>query len=257
MSTNQLLESINTKEIFSEIDNQVLEIQIARGDKMNALTDEMYGSLVAQLKYAEDNANIKVIFLRSDNKHFSAGNDLADFLKTEFNESSNVVQFLNTIASLSKPLVCAVGGAAVGIGTTMLLHCDLTYASEDSKFSVPFIKLGLTPEGGSSKLLAQRCGTAKANDWLLTGRTFFAKEALDCGLINNVFEDTETTWNNARKTAQDLAKNSFRVLVETKSLLKADQIENVIDLMKKEAAIFAECLKSEESKAAFKAFLGR
>jgi len=254
MSTN---EQLNTKEIFSNIDGHVLEIQISRGEKMNALTDAMYGALVAQLKLAENNKEIKVIFLRSDNKHFSAGNDLADFLRTEVNGSSNVVQFLVTIASLTKPIVCAVSGVAIGIGTTMLLHCDLVYASEDSQFSVPFIKLSLTPEGGSSKLLAQRCGTAKANDWLLTGRTFLAKEALDCGLVNDVFEDLESTWDNARKTAHNLARSSLDVLVKTKKLLKGDQVDDVVNLMKKEAAVFAECLKSEESKAAFKAFLNR
>jgi len=257
MSTDQSLASLNTQEIFSTIDGAVIEIQIARADKMNALTDAMYGSLIAQLKFAENNPDIKVIFLRSDNKHFSAGNDLADFLETEFNEFSNVVQYLQTIASLTKPLVCAVGGAVVGIGTTMLLHCDLVYASDDSKFSVPFIKLGLTPEGGSSKLLAERCGTLKANDWLLTGRTFLAQEALDSGLINDVYEDTEATWNNARKVAKNLAKSSLHVLVQTKALLKADQVEKVAALMKKEAAIFADCLKSEESQAAFNAFLNR
>lgn len=247
----------NTKEIFAAPDGQIYEIQIARGDKLNALTDAMYASLVQQLKYAESDDTIKVIFLRSDNKHFCAGNDLADFLETEFNQESNVVQFLTIIASLTKPIVCAVGGAAVGIGTTMLLHCDLIYACEDTKFSVPFIKLGLTPEGGSSKLLAQRCSVAKANDWLLTGRTFLAQEALDSGLINGTFVDTETTWAEARKVAQKLARNSSRVLNETKSLLKADQIENVLELMKKEAVVFGAGLKTEESKAAFKAFLNK
>jgi len=248
---------MNTNEIFAEKDGFVYEIQIARGDKMNALTDAMYGSLVEQINYAESQEDIKVVFLRSDNKHFSAGNDLADFLETEFDDNSNVVQFLKTIARLTKPMVCAVGGAAVGIGTTLLLHCDLVYASEDSKFSVPFIKLGLTPEGGSSKLLAQRCGTAKANDWLLTGRTFLANEALNAGLVNGTFPDTEATWHAARKVAQSLAKNSSRVLNETKALLKGNQVEEVIELMRKEAAIFAEGLQSEESKAAFKAFLNR
>jgi len=257
MSIEQSFDSINTNEIFSSLDGELLEIQISRGDKLNALTDEMYGSLISQLKFAENSDQIKVVFLRSDNKHFSAGNDLADFLETEFNESSNVVTFLKTIATLTKPIVCAVGGAVVGIGTTMLLHCDLVFASEDSKFSVPFIKLSLTPEGGSSKLIAQRCGVAKANDWLLTGRTFLAKEAFDSGLINDVFEDTETTWNNARKTAQNLAKSSLNVLTQTKSLLKGDQVDSVLDLMTKEAVIFAECLKSDDSKVAFKAFLNR
>lgn len=248
---------MNTSEIFAKQEGEVYEIQIARADKLNALTDAMYGSLVEQLKYAENNDETKVIFLRSDNKHFCAGNDLADFLETEFNQESNVMQFLITMASLTKPIICAVGGAAVGIGTTMLLHCDLVYACEDTKFSVPFIKLGLTPEGGSSKLLAQRCGVAKANDWLFTGRTFLAQEALDAGLVNGTFVDTEATWAAAGKVAQSLARNSSRVLTETKALLKSDQVECVVELMKKEAVVFAESLETEESKAAFKAFLNK
>ncbi len=248
---------MNTNEIFGAQAGSLYEIQIARGDKMNALTDAMYGSLIQQLDYAQEQQSIRVIFLRSDNKHFSAGNDLADFLEAEFNESSNVVQFLKTIARLNKPLVCAVGGAAVGIGTTMLLHCDLVYASDDSKFSVPFIKLGLTPEGGSSKLLALRCGTARANDWLLTGRTFSAGEALSSGLINGTYQDIDTTWNEARNIAIKLAKSPSRVLTETKALLKSEQTEDIIATMKKEAVVFAKSLESEESKAAFNAFLNR
>jgi len=248
---------MSAKYIIGERSSHLYEIQICRGDKMNALTDAMYGDLVEQLEIAERDDAIRVIFLRSNNKHFSAGNDLADFVETEFNESSNVIKFLVSLASLKKPLVCAVSGAAVGIGTTLLLHCDLVYACDDSKFSVPFIKLGLTPEGASSKLLAQRCGTAKANDWLLTGRTFLTDEALGSRLINGSYPDMETTWNEARNIAVKLAKSSSRALQETKALLKADQIDNVIDTMRKEAIVFAEGLETEEAKAAFHAFLNR
>ena len=248
---------MSVKYIIGEQAGQIYEIQICRGDKMNAITDAMYGDLIEQLEIAEQDDSTHVIFLRSDNKHFSAGNDLADFLETEFNESSNVVKFLVSLASLKKPLICAVGGAAVGIGTTMLLHCDLVYASDDSKFSVPFIKLGLTPEGASSKLLAQRCGTAKANDWLLTGRTFLTDEALKSGLINGSYSDTETTWNEARNIAVKLAKSSSRALQETKALLKAEHIDSVIRTMRKEAVVFAKGLETEEAKAAFHAFFNR
>jgi enoyl-CoA hydratase/carnithine racemase len=248
---------MNTNEIFAEQSAHVYEIQISRGDKMNALTDAMYGSLVEQLQYADSNDDIKVIFLRSDNKHFSAGNDLADFLEVEFSDESNVIQFLMTLSSLKKPIICAVGGAAVGIGVTMLLHCDLVYACDNTKFSVPFIKLGLTPEGGSSQLLAQRCGPAKANDWLLTGRTFFADEALNTGLVNHVCDDIESTWSSARKAAESLAKSPSKTLISTKALLKGEQVEDVINIMKKEAVIFAQALESKECKAAFNAFLKR
>jgi len=247
----------NNELIMANTNGAVLEIQINRPDKLNALTDFMYGSLIDKLKQAENDAAIKVILLRSSGSHFSAGNDLADFLEIEFNFESNVIQFLVTLAKLTKPIIAAVNGAAVGIGSTLLLHCDLVYAAADTKFSVPFIKLGLTPEGGSSKLLAERCGTLKANDWLLTGRNVLADEALTCGLINQVNKDAQSNWDAAMICSQKLAKNSAEVLLETKRLLKAEQIPKVIELIRKEADVFAKRLQSDEAKTAFSAFLNR
>jgi enoyl-CoA hydratase/carnithine racemase len=247
---------MNTNEIFAKQCDSVYEIKISRGDKMNALTDAMYGSLVLHLRAAEQDPSTKVIIIRSDNKHFSAGNDLADFLEKDFNQDSNVIQFLKAMAMLSKPIIAAVGGASVGIGVTML-HCDWIVACEDTKFSVPFIKLGLTPEGGSSRLLAERCGTARAHDWLLTGRTFLAEEALSSGLVNKVSNNIESTWEDAQKMAKSLSKSSLRALTDTKSLLKADAIESVLSLMEKEADVFARALKTEECKNAFNAFLNK
>ncbi|MGB0495775.1 MAG: enoyl-CoA hydratase-related protein [Kangiellaceae bacterium] len=248
---------INSKEVFANAIDSIYEIQLSRGDKMNALTDAMYASLVMHLRTAEQDSSIKVIIIRSDNKHFSAGNDLADFLENEFDKDSNVIQFLKTLAMLTKPIIAAVGGASVGIGVTMLLHCDWVVASKDTKFSVPFIKLGLTPEGGSSRLLAERCGTARAHDWLLTGRTFLAEEALSTGLVNKVSENIESTWVEARNMANGLTKSSLRALTDTKALLKADNIDSVISLMEKEAEVFARSLKTDECKNAFSAFLNK
>ncbi len=246
---------MNTSEIYADLNGQVYEIKISRADKMNALTDAMYGSLVEHLKYADSNAGIKVILLRSDNQHFTAGNDLKDFVENDFNDESNVIEFLITIATLKKPIVCAVAGATVGIGTTMLLHYDLVFAAKDTQFSMPFIKLGLTPEGGSSVLLEKRCGSAKANDWLLTGRTFLTEEAEAAGLINASFADLESTWNGAKKAAKSLTHSSLEALIATKKLLKGDQVESVISCMKKEAVVFQQRLESDETKAALDAFL--
>ncbi len=243
--------------IMARTEGQVFEIQINRPDKMNALTDEMYGQLIEKLQQAEKDSNIKVILLRSSSKHFSAGNDLADFLETEFNFESNVVQFLVTMACLTKPIVAAVTGAAVGIGTTMLLHCDLVFASQSAKFSVPFIKLGLTPEGGSSQMLADRCGPAKAYEWLLTGRNVLADEALSSGLINQIFADEESTWSEAMACAQKLTKSSAEVLTSTKYLLKGEYVEDVVGLIQAEALVFAERLKSDEAQSAFASFLNK
>ena len=215
----------------------------------------MYADLVSHLKTAESDLNTKVVLLRSSGAHFSSGNDLADFLQTDFNLQSNVVQFLLALARFSKPIIAAVNGAAVGIGTTMLLHCDLVYAASDAKFAVPFIKLGLTPEGGSSQLLAKRCGELKANEWLMTGRNVLADEALSTGLVNSVFDSSDRLWNEAQVSAEKLARNSSSILQKTKQLLKGGQVEEVIGLIEKEAEIFAECLQTAEAKAAFAAFL--
>lgn len=248
-STNEL--------IITNTMGGVFEIQINRPDKLNALTDSMYGSLIEKLKQAESDTEIKVILLRSSGPHFSAGNDLADFIEIDFNFESNVMQFLVTLAQLTKPIIAAVNGAAVGIGTTLLLHCDLVYAAEDTKFSLPFIKLGLTPEGGSSKLLAERCGALKANDWLYTGRNILANEALTSGLINQVNKDRQSNWDAAMIFSQKLAKKSNEVLFETKKILKSEQIPNVIESIRKEAEVFSKRLHSNEAKTAFSTFLNQ
>ena len=241
--------------ILSKIEGAVFEIQINRADKMNALTDDMYAALNEKLKAAAADDSVKVILLRSSGPHFSAGNDLADFLETDFNLESNVVQFLINMARLTKPVIAAVNGAAVGIGTTMLLHCDLVYGSSDAKFSVPFIKLGLTPEGGSSQLMAKRCGVLKANEWLITGRNVLSDEALQAGLINQVFDDAETLWQEAMNNAQKMSRSSSEVLNATKNLLCGSQVEEVVELIKKEALIFGERLQTDEAQSAFAAFL--
>ncbi|MET1256079.1 enoyl-CoA hydratase-related protein [Aliikangiella maris] len=248
---------MSNAQILTEQLDSVYQITINRPDKMNALTDAMYGELLAGLREASELSSIKVILICSSGAHFSAGNDLADFLQTEFNLESHVVQFLITLAKLEKPIIAAVNGAAVGIGTTMLLHCDMVFAAADSKFSLPFIKLGLTPEGGSSRLLAQRCGVAKANDWLYSGRNILADEALSSGLVNQVFSDAPAMLAKSIEYAQKIASNSLDSLVATKQVLKGDDRESTVALIKKEAQIFAERLQTPAAKAAFQAFLSR
>ena len=213
--------------------NAVLEIQINRPDKMNALTDAMYASINSALDRASNDDEIKLVYLRSSGAHFSAGNDLADFLQTEFNLESNVVQFLLKLAAMQKPVVAAVNGAAVGIGLTLLLHCDIVFAAADVKLSVPFIKLGLTPEGGSSQMLAQRCGDLKANEWLLTGRTILADEAASTGLVNQVFENAEELWQASDSLTQKMSKSSLDILTASKQLLKGEQREEVFSFNQK------------------------
>ncbi len=243
--------------VLTEQKGAVFEIALNRPDKMNALTDAMYALLNEALDSASTNNEIKVVVLKSTSKHFSAGNDLADFLETPFNLESNVVQFLLKMAAMKKPVIAAVEGAAVGIGLTMLLHCDMVFIGEKVKMSVPFMKLGLTPEGGASELLAKRCSDLKANEWLMTGRTIFAEEAVSTGLANQSFASIEGLNEHVDALAQKMAKNSLEILLKTKALLKGEDVESTLALIKKEAVIFGQQLKTEAAQAAFAAFLNR
>lgn len=247
----------NSQPIYSQLDGHILTLVINRADKMNALTDAMYATLTQQLKQAEQDDHAKVIIIQSSSEHFCAGNDIADFMQIDFSLQSHVVQFMLTIAQLSKPVIAVVSGAAIGIGATMLLHCDLVYAAANSKFSMPFIKLGLTPEAASSRLVAQKCGLAKAQEWLLTGRTFLSQEALESGLINQSFATLDEAKTAAVQNAQSIARHSLALLTTTKKLLKAEQTLEILALIKQEAEVFAQRLKTDEAKQALQAFLNR
>jgi len=243
--------------VKTESDGGIFKITLDRADKLNALTDSMYAALNQALAEAESNDKVKVIMLQSSSKHFCAGNDLADFLQTPFNLESQVVRFLRNLARLQKPLVVAVSGAVVGIGLTMLLHADVVVAASNSKLSVPFIKLGLTPEGGSTKLLARRVGEAVARDWLFTGRTFDGNEAMRAGLVSQLAEDADKSRETALAIAQEMAAYSGELLKTTKQLLNEADKQEIVAAINREAEVFAMRLKSDEAQAAFKAFLQR
>lgn len=240
--------------VLTRLQGEVLEIQINRADKLNALNDEIYAELAAQLQSAQENSEIKVVLLSGSGKHFCSGNDLTDFLEVKFGSESNVVLFLNALVSLSKPLVVAVSGAVIGIGTTLLLHSDMVFAARDSQFCLPFLKLGLTPEGGSSQLLAERCGNAKANEWLLSGRKILADEALASGLVNQLCDDRDICWQAADNFAQKLTASSLELLMTTKQMLNKRSTEERLELIDKEVQIFAQRLETDEAQAALQEF---
>ncbi len=249
--------TVNHEEIIGTRTGGVYEICINRPKKRNALTHAMYGALLEHLLAADRDDEVRVLVLRSTHEHFTAGNDLKDFLETEFTEEANAMKFLLAIATARKPIVCAVGGAAVGIGTTLLLHCDLVYAADTSRFAVPFVQLGLTPEGGSSKLLAMRCGQGRAVDWLLTGRTFDAKEALEAGFVSRIFASVEETWEAANQAATALATKSTDLLIQTKQMIRPMPIEETVALLREEARILAARLKTDEAREAISGFFAR
>ena len=198
----------------------VTTITLNRVDKKNSITAAMYATMADALDQAQADAAVRVVLLQGDVTIFSAGNDIGDFLnKPPAGEQSPVFRFLHGIAAFPKPIVAAVCGPAVGIGTTMLLHCDLVYAGDNAAFSLPFVNLGLCPEAASSLLLPQMFGYHRAAEALLLGEPFMAEAALEIGLVNRIVPPTEVN-AMAQTQARKLAAKPLTSLVETKRLMK-------------------------------------
>jgi enoyl-CoA hydratase/carnithine racemase len=232
----------------------VLRIQFNRPEKKNALTREMYLQALAALEEASAEETLRAVYLCGAGGTFTAGNDLADFLaySGELSEFP-ALRFIKALARFEKPLVAAVAGDAVGIGVTMLFHCDLVYASPSASFKAAFIDLGLPPEGGVSLLAPRRFGPAKAAELLMLGERFDAKEALRLGLVNVILPEEELQ-TRALDAALRLAAKPPTALRETRRLLHGDKSE-LYARIDEEAQLFAQALASEEVKARFAAFL--
>lgn len=234
----------------------VRTIAFARPEKKNAITREMYTRLVSALREAEASDAIKVVLFTGMGDVFTAGNDLGDFASAPPTDAdAPVFQLLNLLPAFSKPLVAAVPGIAIGIGTTLLLHCDLVYASESATFKMPFVDLGLVPEAGSSQILPQLMGHTKAAELLLLGESFDAQTAAALNIVNKVLPAAELL-SYARSKAQQLAAKPTEALIASKALMKRTP-ENLNDRINYEAKIFSERLQSSEAKAIFAAFFSK
>ena len=232
----------------------VFHIEIARPEKKNALTAEMYRTMADALVTAEADPAARVILISGAGGNFTAGNDLADFLETPpTDESAPVFRFINGFANLQKPFVAAVEGVAIGVGTTMLLHCDLVYAGAGARFALPFANLGLTPEAASSLLLPLRAGHARAAEMLMLGEVFSAQVALDSGIVNAVLADGQVL-PHAIERCRKLITQPAASLRLTKQLMKRAQQSAIRETMADEADIFKQRLVSPEAKEAFAAF---
>ena len=237
------------------LENQVLSISFNRAEKMNAITRTMYGQLADELNSADQEFGIRAVILTSEGDHFTAGNDITDFLEhPPTSQDSTVSKFLSSLHNFSKPLIAAVKGNAVGVGSTMLLHCDIVTASESAKFSFPFASLGLVPEAGSSLLLPRLVGHHRAAELFLTGEAIDANFAAEIGLINYVLADP---YEKAREIALKIAKQPPQAIINTKALMKANIHDSVAAVMKAEFEIFSLALQSEESRRIFEQFLNR
>lgn len=245
----------STTDILIHHEAGVCTLTFHRVEKKNAFTQAMYSQLAQALADAEADPATRVVLFQGDATVFSAGNDIGDFLNhPPSNEEAPVFRFLRALASFPKPLVAAVCGPAVGIGTTMLLHCDLVYAGDNAAFALPFVNLGLCPEAGSSLLLAQTMGYHRAAEALLLGEPFLAEAALEVGLVNRVVPPTECN-SVAQAQARKLAAKPLASLIATKRLMKQHQHQRVLDTISEEAQVFARMLQEPAAREAFGAFM--
>jgi enoyl-CoA hydratase/carnithine racemase len=242
-------------DILTHVEAGVMTITLNRLDRKNSITSAMYGAMADALASAESDTAIRVVVLQGHETVFSAGNDIGDFLnKPPAGMDSPVFRFLRGIATFPKPLLAAVCGPAVGIGTTMLLHCDLVYAGDNAAFSMPFVNLGLCPEAASSFLVPQMMGYHRAAEALLLGEPFMAEAALEVGLVNRVVPPTEAN-TVAQAAARKLAAKPSTALAETKRLMKKGQQQLVAQQMIDEGQSFARMLGEPAAKEAFGAFM--
>lgn len=242
--------------VQSYVQNGILTITLNRADKQNALTHAMYMKMVDIMQSADASDLVKLILLQGEGPNFTAGNDIADFLATDKPiEEVGAVVWLNCLAQLTKPVIAKVRGNSVGVGTTCLLHCDLVYSDTTTKFSMPFTQLGLCPEAGVSLLLPKLIGHQRASELLLLGKRFYANDALEMGLVNQVAEP-EALDELVSEVAGQLAALPQESVRLTKQLLKAEP-ESTAARMSREFALFEKQLHSETAKAIFKQFLNR
>jgi enoyl-CoA hydratase/carnithine racemase len=234
--------------------NGVATIEIARPEKKNALTGAMYQAMADALKAAGADASVRAVLITGQPGIFTSGNDLEDFMqRPPQGADSPVFQFMHALAAFEKPVVAAVTGAAIGIGTTLLLHCDLVYTVDDARFALPFANLGLVPEFASSALLPLIAGRVKAAEKLLLGDPFGAEEAQEMRLVNAILPAGEVL-NHARRIAERFNSLAPSAVRDGKKLLRRGQEKLVQETMAVEGELFGQRLRSDEAREAFKAF---
>lgn len=237
-------------------ENGIARLELNRPDKRNALTRAMYGGLAEAIRRAENDASIRTMLITGGATCFTGGNDVADFLEaSEWTPDSPVLQFMRAISRAEKPIVAAVNGAAVGVGVTMLLHCDLVFAGQSAQFRTPFVALGLVPEAGSSYLMPRMMGHQRAADLLLLGTPVDAETAYDLGFVTRVTEDSKTL-DAAMEAAAKLCAAPAESLRLTKALMRGDRTR-LDSAMATEERLFIERLSSPEVVNAARSFLKR
>jgi len=241
--------------IISRREGDIQILTFNRPAKMNALTRDMYSGLATSLNEAAGDFGVRAVIITSEGDHFTAGNDISDFLANPpTGEDSDVAKFLGSLLEFPKPLITAVKGNAVGVGTTMLLHCDVVIAAPTAKFSMPFASLGLVPEAGSSYLFPLLVGYQRAAKIFFTGESFDAESAREMGLVAEIAADPLSA---ALELAKSIASNPPQAMINTKALLKASKHDAVAAVMKAEFELFSLALQSEEAMEAFMNFMAK
>lgn len=241
--------------IQTEINNRILTIRFNRADKKNALTAAMYQATADALHAAVTNPEVRVALITGTQGCFSSGNDLQDFLQNPpLDPNAPVAQFMRAVATFPKPLVAAVNGFAIGVGTTMLLQCDLVYAGTSAKFQLPFVNIGICPELASSYIMPRLMGNARAAELILLGEAFTAEKALAYGIINEVLPDAECE-ARALDRAQRLAAQPPESMRTAKLLLRRWNQETVLEAIAHEAGYFMPMLGKPEAREAMTAFM--
>ena len=242
-------------DILTHQDAGVFTLTFNRVERKNSINVAMYDALATALEKAAGDAATRVVVIQGHETIFSAGNDIEDFLKNKpAGMDSPVFRFLRGIATFPKPLVAAVCGPAVGVGTTLLFHCDLVYAGDNAAFSMPFVNLGLVPEAASSLLVPQMFGYHRAAEALLLGEPFMAEAALEVGLVNRVVPPSEAN-ALAQAQARKLAAKPLSSLIATKQLMKGGQQKAVLERMGEEGAQFGRMLGEPAAREAMTAFM--
>jgi len=234
-------------QIIIKEDQGVLTIVLNRFDKKNALNTAMYRTLCQQFNYAQHNKNIHCVLIHGNENCFCAGNDLQDFIECSQSDDIIALEFVKILTAFNKPLVAAVAGAAVGIGTTLLLHCDMVIAADNTKFKLPFTQLGLCPEAGSSYLLTRLIGQNRAFELMILGNTFTAEQAYQYGIVNKVCQASELI-SYAQNTALTIAALPVDAVMTSRKLIRQASQATLDQVIKNEGDEFARLIDTPECK---------
>ncbi|OYU29420.1 enoyl-CoA hydratase [Paucibacter aquatile] len=240
--------------IKTAVVNGVATIEIARPERKNALTGAMYEAMAEALIAVNSDKTVRAVLIQGQPNIFTSGNDIDDFMsRPPRDEDAPVFQFMRALLGCEKPVIAAVNGAAIGIGTTLLLHCDFVFVADDARLAMPFVGLGLVPEFGSSLVVPRLMGHVKAAEKLLLGDPFTGPDAVECGIANAVLPGSEVV-AHARRVAERFNTLAPGAVRESKRLMRRHSQEQLNEVIKVEAEIFAAKLRSPEAMEAFQAF---